>query len=58
MAQSVENRANLMGESIFFLPALTNEVFKKNQVLKKRRELLEEIAPREKLKNPQLRIIQ
>ena len=51
MAKSVENREFLTEESIDFLPALSKaEVIKENQVLKKRRELLHEGIPREKLK--------
>ena len=51
MAKSVENREVLTEESIYFLPALSKaDVIKENQVLKKRRELLDEGVPREKLK--------
>ena len=51
MAKSVENREVLTEEFIYFLPALTKaDVIKENQVLKKRRELLDEGVPREKRK--------
>ena len=51
MAKSVENRKVLTEESIYFLPALSKaDVIKENQVLKKRRELLDEGVPRVKLK--------
>ena len=51
MAKSVENREVLTEESIYFLPALSKaDVIKENQVLKNRRELLDEGVPREKLK--------
>ena len=51
MPKNVENRENITTESIYCLPTLTKaHVFKENQVLKKRRELLEEGFPREKQK--------
>ena len=51
MAKSVENREVLTEESIYFLPALSKaDVIKEKQVLKNRRELLDEGVPREKLK--------
>ena len=51
MAKRVENREVLTEESIYFLPALSKaDVIKEKQVLKKRRELLDEGVPREKLK--------
>ena len=51
MAKSVENREVSTEESIYFLPALSKaDVIKENQMLKKRKELLDEGVPREKLK--------
>ena len=51
MTESMENRENSTNESIYFIPALPKaDVFKENQVMKKRRELQEEGVPLEKLK--------
>ena len=53
MAKSVENLKNFTNKTIYFLHTLTKaDVFKENQLLllKKKRDILEEVFPREKLK--------
>lgn len=51
LAKSHEYRDKLTEKNLYILPALTKEdAIRENQVLKRRRELLEEGVPREKLK--------
>ena len=51
LAKSFEKRDALRDEKIYLLPALSKEdAMKENLCLKRRRELLDEGAPKEKIK--------
>ena len=51
LAKSREFRSHLVERNIYMLPALTrDDALKENQMLKKRRELLDGGVPKEKLK--------
>ena len=51
LAKSLEKRTQLSERKVFLSPALTKEVAaKENQILKKRRELITEGVPKEKLR--------
>ena len=51
LAKSREKREQLVEKEVYLLPALTKEsAIKENEILKKRRQLLDEGVPRKKLK--------